>query len=376
MEAYIVDVAAFLPNQPIDNDHIENVLGRIDGVSSRTRRIILRNNGIKQRYYAIDPETGKFTHNNSQLAAEAIRRLGNTDDVDMICCGTSSPDTVMPGIGPLVHGELGWKPIHVMSTAGQCLAGITAFNYAAMSVATGNAQKAVATGSEMCSTFLRADFLKRFRGEDVDLEKQPEMAFGIDFLRWMLSDGAGAVMLQGKPATDGLSLRIDWCDLFSYAGEIETCMYAGAIKTEDGRIEGWRTASSLMDAVQNDYFPIKQDVKLLNKWIPEIGVNRALKTSVERHSLHADEFDWFLPHYSSEYFRKILFERMHEIGFPIPYEKWFTNLTYKGNTGAASIFIILEELFHSGKLEKGQKILCFVPESGRFSMSYMQLTVV
>jgi 3-oxoacyl-[acyl-carrier-protein] synthase-3 len=55
-------------------------------------------------------------------------------------------------------------------------------------------------------------------------------------------------------------------------------------------------------------------------------------------------------------------------------ERWFTNLPYKGNIGSASIYVILEELFHSGKIKKGDKLLCFVPESGRFSMCYLLLT--
>jgi 3-oxoacyl-[acyl-carrier-protein] synthase-3 len=67
---------------------------------------------------------------------------------------------------------------------------------------------------------------------------------------------------------------------------------------------------------------------------------------------------------------------MEAIDFKIPYEKWFSNLTYKGNTGSASIYVMLEELFHSGKLKKGEKLLCFIPESGRFSVAYMLLTVV
>ena len=62
--------------------------------------------------------------------------------------------------------------------------------------------------------------------------------------------------------------------------------------------------------------------------------------------------------------------------FEIPYEKWFTNLTNFGNTGSASIYIILEELFNSGKLKKGEKILCYVPESGRFSTAFFSLEVV
>jgi 3-oxoacyl-[acyl-carrier-protein] synthase-3 len=60
----------------------------------------------------------------------------------------------------------------------------------------------------------------------------------------------------------------------------------------------------------------------------------------------------------------------------IPEEKWFTNLYTRGNTGCASIYLMLEEIFNSGKLQPGQKIFCFVPESGRFTTAYMMLTVV
>jgi 3-oxoacyl-[acyl-carrier-protein] synthase-3 len=71
-----------------------------------------------------------------------------------------------------------------------------------------------------------------------------------------------------------------------------------------------------------------------------------------------------------------LHDRMGEIGFSIPLERWFSNLATKGNTGSASIYIMLEELFHSGRLKRGDTILCMIPESGRFSVAYMHLTVV
>jgi 3-oxoacyl-[acyl-carrier-protein] synthase-3 len=51
-------------------------------------------------------------------------------------------------------------------------------------------------------------------------------------------------------------------------------------------------------------------------------------------------------------------------------------LPYKGNTGSASIFIMLDELFRSGRLQRGERLLCYVPESGRFSTAFMHLTVV
>ena len=153
-------------------------------------------------------------------------------------------------------------------------------------------------------------------------------------------------------------------------------MYAGAVKREDGSLCGWREQSSLVQALTTNSFLIKQDVKLLNGEIITTAVERTLPPLIEKYKLNAGDIDWFIPHYSSDYFRSALQQRMEEIGFGIPFERWFTNLTTKGNTGSASIYIILEELFHSGRLKKGQKLLCFIPESGRFSMCYMQLTVV
>jgi 3-oxoacyl-[acyl-carrier-protein] synthase-3 len=70
-----------------------------------------------------------------------------------------------------------------------------------------------------------------------------------------------------------------------------------------------------------------------------------------------------------------LSKALAEKGMDIPMEKWFMNLAYVGNVGAASIYLALEELMNSGKLKKGNKILLSVPESGRFSYAYAYLTV-
>ena len=151
-------------------------------------------------------------------------------------------------------------------------------------------------------------------------------------------------------------------------------VYAGAVKNEDGSISGWRQYEP-EDAVANEALLVKQDVKLLNSEVVKASVDRTLPSLIKKYNLSSADYDWFLPHYSSEYFRQKIYDRMVAIDFEIPFEKWFTNLVTKGNTGAASIYIILEELFHSGQLKKGDKILCFIPESGRFSICYMQLTV-
>ena len=380
MSVYITDLAIFLPNAPVANEQMEEILGMVNQLPSRTRRIILRHNRIETRYYAIDPVSGRTTHSNAQLTAEAVRRLRPYADfspaeIACLCCGTSSPDQLMPGHAPMVHGELGGAPCEVLSAAGICSSGMSALKYAWMSVALGLSGNAVATGSELASSFLRAQMCRPVDPQKAAaLEQQPVLSFEADFLRWMLSDGAGAAFLSNRPTKDRLSLRIDWIDLLSYAHELETCMYAGADKLEDGSLRGWREHSSLEQALAGDSFLIKQDVKLLNRQVITTAVERTLTHLIAKYQLQADEIDWFLPHYSSDYFRPELQARMEEIGFAIPTERWFTNLPSKGNTGAASIYIILEELYRSGRIKKGEKLLCFIPESGRFTMCYMLLT--
>ncbi|MGN6862298.1 3-oxoacyl-[acyl-carrier-protein] synthase III C-terminal domain-containing protein, partial [Neisseria sp. P0021.S004] len=121
---------------------------------------------------------------------------------------------------------------------------------------------------------------------------------------------------------------------------------------------------------------VKQDVKLLNENIVRYTVEKPLSQIAAKHGIRAEEIDWFLPHYSSGFFRDRLSDGLKNIGFDIPQEKWFTNLHSKGNTGSASIYIILEEFMRTFPIEHGQKILCYVPESGRFSTCFMLLEAV
>ena len=59
----------------------------------------------------------------------------------------------------------------------------------------------------------------------------------------------------------------------------------------------------------------------------------------------------------------------------IPEEKWFTTLPTTGNTGSASIWIMLDALMKQRPVKAGERILCIVPESGWASVGYMMLEV-
>lgn len=381
MEVYINRLESFLPNAPIDNENIEEVLGIINGKKSKTKRRILKNNKIETRHYAIDPDTGELTHTNAQLTAEAVEKLCiesgvAKQDVECLSCGTSSPDLLMPGHGVMVAGELGLAPCDVVTTSGICISGVSALKYACMNVAVGSVENAIATGSELASSFMRGNFFSLPPIENADVKSKPVLGFDADFLRWMLSDGAGAAFISGKKSEEGLCYKVEWIENRSYAGELETCMYAGGMKQEDGSVLGWRQQTTCDEAASKNYFAVRQDVKLLDEQIVTTAMERCLVDVVKKHDLKTEDIDWYLPHYSSDYFRDRFYQGMVRGGFEITYEKWFTNLAEVGNIGSASIYLLMEGLLKSGKLKAGDKVLCFIPESGRFAHSFMMLTVV
>ena len=78
---------------------------------------------------------------------------------------------------------------------------------------------------------------------------------------------------------------------------------------------------------------------------------------------------------SSFFFEQPIEQILEENGMEIPKEKWFTNLATKGNVGAGSIYLMVGELMHSGKLKVGDQIMLAVPESARFSYVFTWLTV-
>ncbi len=379
-KVYINDIQAFLPNEAVNNKEIEHVLGQVGSRPSRAKNLILRSNKIKQRYYAINPETGETTHTNTELTAEAIRKLNSVsfdiNHTELLACGTTIADQILPNHALMVHGELKIPACEVIATSGICLSGTMSLKYGYMSILSGQSNNAVVTGSENASAMMRANkFQAEIETVVSELERQPEIAFEKDFLRWMLSDGAGAALLTSKPNVDSISLEIEWMMQKSYANELDACMYAGADKQDDGSLKGWREYES-QAWLDHSIFSVKQDVKQLNENIVEYTVIKPLKELIENGKVNPESITYFVPHYSSGYFRDRLYEGMVEAGCDIPQDRWFTNLSSKGNTGSASIYIMLEELFHSGSLKVGDIVLCYVPESGRFSTAFMQLKVV
>jgi 3-oxoacyl-[acyl-carrier-protein] synthase III len=371
MNTYITSMGQFFPGEPVDNESMEAFLGKINGKTSRARGRILKQNGIETRYYAIDRQQ-RSLFSNAEMAARAVKCAidrGGVElaDVDFLAAATSQSDLPLPGFASMVHAEIGSPPCEIATLHGVCASGVMALKTASLHVGSGK-RTAVACGSEFASRLFKSS-----RFESQTKVRNGSLGFDVEFLRWMLSDGAGAAVLRSAPEIAGPCFEIEWIELKSCANRFAPCMYVGPEKN-GGRLASWLDYPSFQAAADDGAINLRQDVRMLDDVIGQ-SVQGAVEL-VERGRLNPARVDWMVVHYSSQIFREKAYEMACRSGFEIPPERWFTNLATKGNVGSASIFVLLEELLYSGRLEPGQRIFCIVPESGRFLFGYMLLTVV
>lgn len=356
----------FLPGPAIDNAAMDAYIAPLTRLSDRIKRRILAENGIRTRHYAIAAD-GETRHSCAAMAAAAIHDcLGASalrlDDIGLLACGTSGGDALMPGFASMVQGELNAPPMQTFSSHGICASGVGAWESAAAAIELGSHRHALVAAAEMPSRLFKRS---RYAARDYDTD------FDAHFLRWMLSDGAGALALTSAPqAADGLRLRLRFIHQRSFSGDYPVCMQLGL---SADRSRSHLDYDSWKDAEADGALFLRQDIRMLPHLF-DIGVHEYAKLA---HAGWIDpaRIDHFLCHYSSERFAPVVDELMAKAGLAIPRERWYSNLVTRGNTGAASIFIMLDEFLRTRTLAPGERILCFIPESGRFTVSFVLIEV-
>ena len=133
------------------------------------------------------------------------------------------------------------------------------------------------TGSEMLSHWMLAKFFQPEIDRERQLNANPMLSFEKEFLRWMLSDGAGALRLENQPRGDK-PLKLEWVDVRSYANEADTCMYVGAEKSRDGELRGWSRFEP-EEWLARSIFSVKQDTRLLGERMIRHGIQFALESA-------------------------------------------------------------------------------------------------
>ena len=362
---YITGTGAYFPGPAIDNASIDRYIQPLDRLSQRIKRRILGENGIATRHYALD-EHGRSTHTTAALAAHAVRDCLGPQwrdalrDVDLLAAATSCGDLILPGFASQLQAELRMPAVAIASHHGVCASGMAALQHAALALQHGSHREAIVATAEFPSRlFKRARFAPVGFSADFDAH----------FLRWMLSDGAGAWRLSRTPG-DGPALKLVDLHLKSFAGEMPLCMQAGL--SPDGRLWGDFPDFSAADAA--GAMLLRQDIRLLPQLF-DIATHEYVRLA-QQGRIEPAQVDHFLCHYSSARFAPVVQQCLELAQLEIPVERWYSNLAVRGNLGSASIFTMLADFMRERRPRPGERILLFVPESGRFTVAFAMLEVV
>ena len=283
--AYITGTGSFLPGPPIGVDEVEDVLGMVEGKPSRLKRRILKANGIETRHYAIDRDH-RTTHATktwlprpprpvsrapgcaraTSACWRAPRRKATT------CCPASAVWCRPPGIP---RGRAGDDPRHLQLRIDGAEVSVQRHPPSRARHRAGREQRARVTPAQAHP--LRSG--RRLRRVDLQSE----------FLRWMLSDGAGAFLIESKPR--GTCLRIDWIRSFSHADAFSVCMEVGR-PTDRTDSRTWLDFSYVRGRRSARRLLIRQDLRLLDN-ILRLGVDGALRL-IEEGVLDVNQLDHFL----------------------------------------------------------------------------------
>jgi 3-oxoacyl-[acyl-carrier-protein] synthase-3 len=358
-DCFITSTGSYLPGDPVENKNINEYLGRVLG-EARVQSKILAVNGIQTRHYALDKKQNA-THSIYELAAEAVKdclaQNRNSSKIDYLSAGTTHAPILAPGLSSLLHDQLSKDKVishslEINSNAGICSSGAQALVNAARAVESGDADAAICVGVEQSSVGLKS---KAFRATyDIPAilrDVRSSKWFMSVFLRFMLSDGAGAFLLEQQPREQSLSLKVNWTYSRSFANEAPLCMH-----------------------INSSTMILSQNIKILAKYMAPLS-KKAVEGALCEHGETLDNYTMVLPHMSSYYFERAVKKIIAELS-PNREVPYWTNLRTAGNTGAASIFIMLDEYLKTEPVAAGDRILLFVPESGQFNYVLISLTVV
>lgn len=358
MNCFLTRTGAYLPGDPVTNEEIPNYLGSFEG-EEETRSKILRMNGILSRHYALDLQQNATEDLYEMSSAAAIECLGEEPTpapISYLSAGSTNTPLVGPGLSSLLHDRLAMAgklphPVEINSNSGICTASAQALINGVRAVASGEHKAALCIGAEQPSDILKSTSMNPMddRSEHEDI-RQSKWFMSI-FLRSMLSDGAGAFLLENQPAESGLSFKVNWTYSRSFANQAPLCM-----------------------KLENRTLLLSQDVTILADHLP--SVTREIVAGAFRAN-HDDlsSYKCVLPHLSSFFFKRYLLGTLREFCGGNAADYW-TNLETVGNTGAASIYIMLDEYVKTQSLDDGDKIVLFIPESGQFNFAIISLTAI
>ena len=306
--AKIVGVGAYAPKRILSNADLERMVETND-------EWIVQRSGIRERHIA--DETEATSDLALKAAQQAIERANLVpEDIEFIAVGTTTPDMIFPSVGNILQHRLGCKRIGSIDMLAACAGSIYSLSIGAQFIQTGKYRRVLCVGAETLSKI--TDFTDR--GTCV-----------------LLADAAGAAVLE--PSTDESGL-IDF-DLYS-DGQYWDLLYMPG-------------GGSRHPATHETVDKRMHYAKMKGAEVFKVAVRMFAECTeriLTRNGFTADDVTLFIPHQANLRIIEAAARRVR-----LPMERVFVNVDRYGNTGAASVYVALEEALSAGRIKKGDLIL-------------------
>lgn len=311
----ITGVGSYVPEKVLTNADLERMVETTDEwITSRT--------GIKERRIAAENE---FT---SDLATKAAQRALESagvpaEQVDLIIVATITPDMPFPSTAAIVQRNLGAHRAAAFDMEAACSGFIYGLEIAQQFIMSRTYDTVLVIGAEKLSSI-------------VDWQDRNTCV--------LFGDGAGAAVLQNRPAAHGLLTAVMGADgrkadlLFMAGGGSRCPATAASVSNRMHylRMEGKETFKNAVQAMQT-----------------------AAEEAMRRCEVDISRIKCIIPHQAN---RRIIDAVGDRLGAKP--EQLFVNLHKYGNTSAASVGIALDEAVRTGHIQRGDLVLMVVFGAG------------
>ena len=306
--AQIVGIGAYAPKRILTNQDLEKMVDTSD-------EWIVQRTGIHERHIADESEAASDL--GLRAAQQAMDRAGiEPEEIDLIVVGTTSGDMAFPTTANVLQHQLGCRNAGSMDLYAACAGSIYSLSVGVQYVETGKYRTVLCVGAECLSRI--TDYTDR--GTCI-----------------LLADAAGAVVL--RPAE-------------GEAGIIDTDLYS----------EG-RYGDLLIQPGGGSRYPATHETVDRRLHFAKMKGNEVFKVAVrmfedcakrilERNGFTAEDIDVFVPHQANLRIIEAAVKRLK-----LPMDRVVVNVDRYGNTGAASVYVALEEAWAAKRVTTGDLVL-------------------
>jgi len=303
-------IGAYVPQKILSNEDLEKMVDTTD-------EWIVKRTGIKERHIAAQNEV--TSDMGAKAAQLAIERAGiEKDDIDLVLCATVTPDYFnMPSTACIISDKLGISNVQAFDISAACSGFVYLLSVAKAFIESGMKKNVLVIGAEKFSSIV--DYTDR----------STCILFG---------DGAGAALISATESKEEGFIDVHASADGSYADFLVTPA-PGSINPVSQKVidEGL----NFVQMKGNETF--KLAVKTLTKDVKEI---------LAKNKIRAEDIPHFIPHQANYRIIKAVGDalKMREEQVVLTVGKY-------GNTSAASIPMAINDIWESGRLQKGDLML-------------------